>query len=74
MAKDKSNGAVKSVATLGKTKVNLPSYSAMGLIKKASRGDYRLVREVQEREYVEDNRSLFFKEQFIKERKRTGLI
>ena len=54
---------------LGKPKAKIQSYSAVNLVKQIARESGGLVREVPEREFVQDNRSQFFKEEFIKARR-----
>jgi len=50
--------------------VKAPSYSAEKLVRGLARERRALVREVEVPEVVEDNRSLFFKSEFIRENKK----
>lgn len=58
---------------LKKPKAKLPSYSAVKTIKGLADEARPLVREVEERKF-EEPRSLFFKEEFNKERRKVGWI
>lgn len=56
---------------LKRTSTKVPSYSARKAIAQiADNTSPRLVREVEERVVVPDNRSLYFKEEFIKDVKK----
>jgi len=58
---------------LSKPKAKLPSYSAVKAIKGIADEAQPLVREVEERKF-EEPRSLFFKEEFNKERRSASWI
>lgn len=58
---------------LSKPKAKLPSYSAVKVVKGLADEARPLVREVEERRF-EEPRSLFFKEEFNKERRKVGWI
>lgn len=49
-------------------KTKFPSYSATKLVKRMGEEQGALVREVPEREVVQDNRSLFFDKELKKEK------
>ena len=55
---------------LGKTSVKVPKYSALNLVKQMGRESGALVREVEPKEIIQDNRSLFFKDEFKSEVKK----
>lgn len=54
---------------LKKPNAKLPSYSAVKVVKQLADEQNRLVREVPEKEIVEDKRSLFFKREYVGEKK-----
>lgn len=58
---------------VGKGKAKIPTYSATNLIKGMARESGALVRDVEDRYSapVQDNRSLFFKEEFKKEKQKS---
>ena len=66
--KKKDKGILKK-KLLKKPTAKLPSYSAVKVVKGLASSTQPLVREVEYREPVEDRRSLFFKDEFAKERK-----
>jgi hypothetical protein len=57
----------------GKPKVSLPSYSPEKALRKiANDSPKQLVRQVEPREIVQDNRSLYFKEEFNNSKEKMG--
>lgn len=57
---------------LSKPKAKVPSYSATKVIKQLASEQGALVREVEPKEIVNDDRSLFFNKEFTKEKKETN--
>lgn len=67
--KKKSKSSISKAKILKKPTTKLPSYSATKVVKQLADEQNRLVREVPEKEIVEDKRSLFFKKEYVGERK-----
>jgi hypothetical protein len=64
----KTEKVIMSLGKLGKPKVKLPSHSSKAILRGLARENEVLVRQVPEREHIEDHRSLFFNKEFIKEK------
>jgi hypothetical protein len=65
--KEKKKAKKKYQKFFHKPKVKIQSYSAENLIKKLGKEQGSIVREIEEPEIKQDNRSLFFKEEFRNE-------
>ena len=59
---------------LKKPKVKIPSADPVKAVSGIANTTDKLVREVEPRELVQDNRSLFFKDEFARERRSSGWI
>jgi hypothetical protein len=72
-AKTKSRKFLRSKTLVGKPKVSLSSYSPEKAIRRiANDSPKNLVRPVEDTEIVQDNRSLYFKEEFKNQKEKTG--
>jgi len=71
--KNKKKKGIFKDFKLVKPKVELPSYSPTKAIRGiAQDSPKQLVREVEKKEIVQDNRSLYFKEEFKNQKEKTG--
>ena len=70
----KTEKVIMSLGKLGKPKAKLPSHSSKAFLKSLTSEHQALVRQVPEREQFEEPRSLFFKQEFEKEKRRSGFI
>ena len=69
----KTEKIIMSLGKLGKPKAKLPSHSPKQFLRSLTSEHQALVRQVPERQF-EEPRSLFFKEEFIKEKRRSGFL
>jgi hypothetical protein len=70
---NKAEKLIMALGKLGKPKAKLPSYSAKGFIRQMGSGNIKLVKPELPKKEFEEPRSLFFQEEFIKERNRSLL-
>jgi len=72
----KGNGILKQKFLRKRVKGSIPGYSARKFISNIAQSTDPLVREVEREETVRDDRSLFFKDEFIKEKRemRRGVL
>ena len=66
--KPKAKGLSKE-KILKKPHAKVPSYSAVKVVRSIASSTPKLVKEVEQREIIPDNRSLFFKSEMEKERR-----